>query len=48
MTLTRKYARDIIVDYINHQHFVRPTYNVIRNSGSDNHSDDNVMYYTVV
>lgn len=42
------HARDVIVDYINHQNFVRPTYNVIRNSGSVNNSDDNVMYYTVV
>ena len=42
------YARDIIVDCINHQNFVRPTYNVIRNSGSVNNSDDYVTYYTVV
>jgi len=42
------HVRDVIVDYINHQNFVRPTYNVIRNSGSVNNSDDNVMYYTVV
>ena len=42
------YARDVIVDYINHQNFVRPTYNVIRTPGSVNNSDGNVMYYTVV
>ena len=42
------HTRDVIVDYINHQNFVRPTYNVTRNSGSVNNSDDYVTYYTVV
>ena len=37
------YVRDVIVDYIKHQNFVRPTYNVIRNSGSVNNNDDNVI-----
>jgi len=27
-------ARNVIVGYINHQNFVRPTYNVMRNSGT--------------
>ncbi len=42
------YARDIIVGYINHQTFVRSTYNIIRNSESVNNSDGNVIHCTVV
>jgi len=35
-------ARNDIVDYINHQKFVRPTYSVKRNSGEVNNNDKNV------
>jgi len=41
-------ARNVLVDYINHQNFVRPTYNMMRNSGDVNHNDAYVFYYTVL
>ena len=41
ITTTFEDARNDIVDYINHQKFVRPTYSVMRNSGEVNNNDKN-------
>ena len=41
-------ARDIIVEYIDSQNFIRPRYNMVRNTGNVDLTDANVLYYTVV
>ena len=40
--------RSILVDYIEHEGYKRPSYNVVRNHGSVDIDDDNLLYYTVV
>ena len=40
--------RSIFVDYIEHEVYKRPSYNVVRNHGSVDIDDDNLLYYTVV
>ena len=40
--------RDIIVDFIRHEKFTRPTYNLARNAGNIDGNDSNVLFYTVI
>jgi len=40
--------RDIIVDYIRHEKFTRPTYNLARNAGNIDGNDSNLLFYTVI
>ena len=40
--------RSIFVDYIEHEGYKRPSYNVVRNHDSVDIDDDNLLYYTVV
>jgi len=40
--------RDVIIDFIRHEKFTRPTSNLARNAGNIDGNDFNVLFYTLI